>query len=263
MRLRQLGSTQSIVFFAPPEVHKNIIEVCKPKPEEVVNSSHVITWLLEQTCRANEQQQHLYMAQGKDFCRRMDAQWKYSDFLTDESHRNSLLQVIQHPERQTLQQLYGKRSKGGPLGSTVHMSCPILKHFAHRLRDMATSSKAVQVTVNSSAMEEVEQEREVEFQVEEVREVQQPAHYNALEFPGLHPAMTRFAITGSLTGGDGYEHAFKALARTTIGKKFEVCCTQSRFFVSMQYMRTVDLGRQEPNDNFLVSTLSGISQHAG
>src|SRR5271155_1728048 len=112
MRLRQLGTTQSIVFFAPPEVHQSILDVCEKRCGEVIdsshiNSSHVVSWLLEQTCRANEHLQNLYLAQGTDFCRRTNAQWKNVKFLTEKGHREAYLKVIQHLERQTLEQLYG------------------------------------------------------------------------------------------------------------------------------------------------------------
>jgi hypothetical protein len=40
--------------------------------------------------------------------------------------------------------------------------------------------------VHSSTLQEVEQEREVAFEVETVREVQKPVHYSPLTFRGLH-----------------------------------------------------------------------------
>jgi hypothetical protein len=107
--------------------------------------------------------------------------------------------------------------------------------------------------IHSSVLEEVEQEREVEFQVEEVRQVQKPTHYKALPFPGLHTAISHFVKTGDLAGGHGYEHIFEALARTSIGQKYNVCRTTSRLFISTEFMRTIELGRRVTNDNFLVS----------
>lgn len=111
MRLRQLGTTQSIVFFAPPEVYQSILDVFRKICGEVldssrIDSSQVVCWLLEQTYRANEHLQNLYLAQGTDFWRRTGAQWKYEKFLTENRHREAYLEVIQHPERQTLEQLY-------------------------------------------------------------------------------------------------------------------------------------------------------------
>ncbi|RYP66813.1 hypothetical protein DL771_007611 [Monosporascus sp. 5C6A] len=251
MRLRQLGTTQSIVFFAPPEVHQSILDVCKLRGGEAINSSHVIMWLLEQTCRMNEQLQNLYFAQGSDFCRRTNAQWVNPKFLTDKAHYESLLKVIQNPERQTLEELYGGMAESQSSSFPV-MSFANLKGFMEKLIQQRREAGGKWHGFHSSALEEVEQEREVELQVEEVRHVQKPERYKALTFPGLHPAVSRFARTGELTGGKGYKHAFGALEGTNIGQKYNVCRTASRLFVSTEFMRTVATGkRHPPDDNFL------------
>ncbi len=262
MRLRQLGTTQSVVFFAPPEVHQSILDVCKKEVRDETDSSHVVTWLLEQTCCANEQLQNLYLAQGMDFCRRTDAQWKNAKFLSDSSHREAYLNIIQQPERQTLEQMYGSKQKHQP-SSLAHLSTTELIAFMEKLDKQRQAAKASRNGIFSSALEEVEQEREVEFQVEEVREAQEPTYYEALVFPGLHTAILHFAQTGNLVGENGYEHVFEALSRTGIGQKYNVRRTGSRLFVSSEFMRTVKTRRltrrhpvkdnsQTPYDNFMV-----------
>ncbi|KAH8656605.1 hypothetical protein BGZ60DRAFT_384977 [Tricladium varicosporioides] len=255
MRLRQLGTTQSIVFFAPPEVHQSILDVCRKRRGEVldpsrINSSHVVCWLLEQTCRANEHLQNLYLAQGTDFCRRIDAQWKNAKFLTNNRHRKAYLRVIQHPERQTLEQLYGAMTDTQPSSAADSPSAE-LEGFITELDEQRRAANSKGGRIHSSVLEEVEQEREVEFQVEQVRQVQKLVHYEALAFPGLHPAISHFAETGNLAGGHGYEHVFDALARTCIGQKYNVQRTTSQLYVSAEFMRTVELGKRVPNDNFL------------
>ena len=256
MRLRQLGSTQSIVFFAPPEVDQSILDVCRQRWEEKLDSSdidcsHVVCWLLEQTCRANEHLQNLYLAQGTDYCRRTDAQWKNVKFLTKTSHREAFLRVIQHPERQTLEQLYGEMTDT----QTSSLADTLSHELEGFMQELSRQRGAVGPgnPVCSSVLEEVEQEREVEFQVEQVRQVQKPTHYKALAFPGLHKAISDFAETGELAGGHGYEHVFDALARTSIGKKYNIRRTTSQLFVSAEFMRTIELGNRVANDNFLVS----------
>ncbi|KAL5325012.1 hypothetical protein ACEPPN_006134 [Leptodophora sp. 'Broadleaf-Isolate-01'] len=255
MRLRHLGTTQSIVFFAPPEVHQSIIDVCRKRHGEVldssrIDSSHVVCWLLEQTCRANEHLQNLYLAQGTDFCRRTDAQWKYGEFLTENRHRKAYLKVIQHPERQTLEHLYGTVTDTQPSSAADHPSVE-LKGFMEELSEQRRAANTKGDRIHSSVLEEVEQEREVEIQVEQVRQVQKPTHYKALAFPGLHPAVVQFAKTGNLAGGHGYEHVFDALARTSIGQKYNVRRTTSQLYVSAEFMRTIELGKRIQNDNFL------------
>ena len=110
--------------------------------------------------------------------------------------------------------------------------------------------------LHSSALEEVEQEREVEFQVEEVREVQKALHYEAHAFPGIHPAISSFVSTGRLCGAVGYEHVFDAVSRTSMGQRFGIVGTGSRLFASVEFMKTIKTGKGGLIDNFLVSSSS-------
>jgi hypothetical protein len=105
-------------------------------------------------------------------------------------------------------------------------------------------------------LEEVEQEREVQSQVEEVRQVQKPLHYRTLEFCCLHAAISDFVKRCELVSRQGYEDAFAALAWTMIGLMYEVCATTSRLFVSQEFLRTIELINGTPNDNFMVSLIS-------
>jgi len=217
-----------------------------------------VGWLLEQTCRANEHLQNLYLAQGTDFCQRTNAQWKHVDFLTNKGQREAYLKVIQRPERQTLEQLYGATTNSQP-SSIADVQSANVKGFMEELVRQRRAANGNGNVIHGSVLEEVEQEREVEFQVEEVRQVQKPTHYKALTFPGLNAAVSRFANTGDLVGEDGYEHVFEALARTSIGQKYSVRRTESQLFVSAEFMRTIEVGKRVPNDNFLVRSTPIIS----
>jgi hypothetical protein len=257
MRLRQLRTTQSITFFAPPEVDRSIKDLCPTAAGERLDSSHVVLWLLEQTCCANEHLQSLYVAQGLDFCRRTDAAWRHPDFLIHTAHRTKLLDILQQPERQTLEQLYGGALVGSSKGAGLRVA-PQLQTFADRL-----AQSSGRRDVEAGALEEVEQEREVQVQVEQVRQVQKPLQYDALRFPGLHQALVHFVNTGVLNtalvgqGMAGFEHAFACVARTSVGKQFGVRSTGSRLFVSEEFGRTVKWGKDgEVADNFLVSVSS-------
>lgn len=253
MRLRQLATTQSVTFFAPPEVYHSILDVCEMHEGSIPNSSDVIMWLLEQTCRANEHLQNLYIAQGSDFCRRKNAEWGFTNLFANPQQMIKYASVLQLPERQTLDQLYGCGSLQAEDSSPIGVLFPKLDTFVqslnHRKRDLNHSLTSTYV----SALEEVEQEREIEFQVEEVREVRQPPHRNALVFPGLHASISRFVETGYLNGREGYVQSYMALQSTTVGDKYNVCNTNSRLYVSSEFMRTVDNKKREPSDNFLVS----------
>ncbi|CBX97993.1 hypothetical protein LEMA_P094020.1 [Plenodomus lingam JN3] len=251
MRLRQLPTTQSVCFFAFPETHQSILDVCGMNETDRVNSSHVVTWLLEQTCRSNEQLQNLYVSQGADFCNRINAEWENADFLSNAKDRSAYVQVLQHPEQQTLEELYGSHKEHTHVPSSSTTKFTQLQTFKNKLNELRLNMSNTATNLHSSALEEVEQEREVEFQVEEVREVQKALHHKAHVFPGLHPAISGFVSTGRLCGVEGYEHVFDAVSRTSIGKRFDISGTESCLFVSAEFMKTIKTTMVDLIDNHL------------
>lgn len=258
MRLRQLAKMQSIVFMAPPEVHASLKEVCGFRPESnaTIDSSHVVKWLLEQTCRTNEALQNLHLAQGNDFCRRKDAELTFSRCTEDAVDRMLYLNVIMQEEHQDLEQLYGPVTDRATKGSPDEVRNSTLKHYmAELVRKRKEASRDPKgAHVHSSALEEVEQEREVAYEVQEIRQPEKPLFYDALKFHRLHPTIERFARTGVLHGVNGYMHVFESLRTTVIGKKFDVHGTGSRLYCSVELSRSVDLVvGAKTADNFLVS----------
>lgn len=210
-------------------------------------------WLLEQTCRANEQLQNLYISQGTDFCNRTNAEWKNANFISNPQERNAYVRVLQRPEQQTLEQLYGSCTDDTQRPSSLQTTFPQIQAFMNELNEHRCAAASKPNALRSSALEEVEQEREVEFQVEEVREVQRPVHYKALGFPGLHHAISAFVRTGVLSGGEGYEHVFAAVSRTSVGQRYHVAGTKSNLFVSAEFMKTITIDKGNSIDNFQAS----------
>ncbi len=255
MRLRQLATSQSVVFFAPPEVNQSILDLRNKRFYEPIDSYDVICWLLEQTCSGIEQIQPLYFSHGTDFCRRTQAALDNPDFLVDANQRNAYLNALRQTEHQTLEQLYKPRLKTKPAKGSGIFTAEIngfMKHLNTQRRGFRDLGNAV----HASALQEVEQEREVAFEVEAVREVQKPVHYSPMVFPGLHKDIVRFVETGRLAAGSaGYEHAFVALRRTALGLKYGIRseATASNLFVSKEFGRTVKTPLGLPNDNFVVS----------
>lgn len=163
MRLRQLGTTQSVVFFAPPEVHQSILDLRKKKQFDKLDSLDVISWLLEQTCNGIEQLQPLYFSQGSDFCRRLQASVDNPNFFSNITHRESYLQTVRTMEQQTLEQLYGVHGKSKTKLAAINYS----PNIATFMKELAARRKGFQDTghaVHGSALQEVEQEREVAYE---------------------------------------------------------------------------------------------------
>lgn len=198
MRLRQLGTTQSIRFFIPPGVLQSIIDLRGLEATAFIDSTDVIYWLLVETCNGIEQLQPLHFSQGADFCRRYQAILDNPDSLSNTQQRETLLESLRQIELQSLEKMYGVSSKAkASKTTTTIMTSSDLKGF---MRELKLSKKSFQDTggnaVHGSALQEVEQEREVAHEVETVREVQKIVKYNPFSWSGLHREIEHFVNTG-------------------------------------------------------------------
>jgi hypothetical protein len=264
MRLRQLGTSQTITLFAPPEVHQNIADLRNKKPDDHLSSYDVICWLLEQTCIGIEQLQALYHAQGVDFCRRTQAASDNPEFLEESNQRESYLKALRQTEQQSLEQLYGEGTKSK---NTVPMSLPktsspqlisFMKHLDIRTKSLQNFGHAVEVSVLQEV--EVEQERELTFEVETIRKVENPVHYSAYPFLGLHKDIVSFAKKGQLVpDSNSYKQAFEFLRGTALGQKHGISSDAlfSNFYLSTEFTRTVKLPLECTYDSFQVSNVTG------
>ncbi|KAH8698926.1 hypothetical protein BGW36DRAFT_406791 [Talaromyces proteolyticus] len=261
MRLRQLGTTQSVTFIAPPEVHQSIMDTRQRGLNLPIDSSDVLRWLLIQTCNSNKDLQPLYFAQGMDFCNRMQAAGNFKNFLTSSVHQEGLLKVLRCREHQTLEELYGPvaTTTTGPTDcgpSTGPVLAPFgskLRFFMQKLQESYKLTSLDRESARGSALEEVEQEREVAYEIEEERELQRPDHMKALKFPGLSRSIIEFVKTGIL--GDETEciKASFVLESTQLGKKHKIQASTlvSHLHVSPEFVRTVQIMNKEKYDSFI------------
>ncbi|KAJ8061235.1 hypothetical protein OCU04_010307 [Sclerotinia nivalis] len=252
MRLRQLATSQSVIFFAPPEVNQSILDCVKKNHGNNLDSHDVICWLLEQTCVGIELMQPLYYSQGIDYCRRIQAAADNADFLVNVDQREQYLNTLRQKEQLSLEQLYGAKTKSKAIVGSGKLTAQTF-NYVKELNAMRRSFRDTGDAVHHTALQEVEQEREVAYEVETVREVQKPTHYQAWSFPGLDKGILIFTKTGRIPAGSTCcEHAFVALRKTGVGRKFGISATalHSRLFVSREFMRSVKVNT-EPHDNFL------------
>ncbi|CAG8139779.1 unnamed protein product, partial [Penicillium nalgiovense] len=256
MRLRQLGTTQSVTFVAPSEVHQSIQDICHKTVREDLDSADVITWLLDQTCASNRQLHSLYFSQGTNFCYRMQAAATFDDFLSNVDHREPYLKYLQQPEQQTLEQLYGPHLlRDDVISSQSKTNLPLvgkLRGFMDTLRKKFHPRTSDKESAVLSALEEVEQQREVANEVEQERELQRPCFIDALEFPGLHQVIRDFVETGFLRGENVCPQASTIITSTRLWRKqmMQSFSMIPHVFLSPEFSRTVRLGTEHDSDNF-------------
>lgn len=199
MRLRLLGKTQSVAFFSPPEVHQSILDLrslAKNRQPGPLESTDVIRWLLHQTCSAIEQLEPLYFNQTIDYFKRTQARLDYPDYITNSASRNAYLKAVRSKEVHSLRKLYGPKYCDAsvsvePAAFTVSLQEHVIQ-ILHRREGFLEHGSVFE----SSTLEEVEQERETEFELECVREVQGPVYFDAMEIVTLHRDIKTFAISG-------------------------------------------------------------------
>ncbi|PNP83727.1 hypothetical protein FNYG_02944 [Fusarium nygamai] len=246
MRLRQLATTQSIAFVAPPEVYTSVLSLRsyhspKVAASQPLKSTDVVHWLLEQSCQASDNIMSLHIAQGFDFCRRTDALLEFRKSLQKKKNREKLLQETQQREGQTLEQLYGPKEKASSTGLKA-INSRHLRSFAKELHGLEADLNKHQRRACSSAFDEVEQEREVEFEVHQLREKQNPTHLTALEFPGLDNALVRFCEEPEVELASlHFIQALDLIGHTYHGLKYGIKAkgTSSKLLVSKEFSRTV------------------------
>ncbi|KIW30928.1 uncharacterized protein PV07_02619 [Cladophialophora immunda] len=180
IRLRQLATTQSITFFAPPEVHQSILDFRGKVDGGHLDSHDVVCWLLEQTCQGLENLQPLCYAQGVNYCRRTQAAHDHPRFITDPDQRRAYLESLQDPEEQSLKSLYGPRTGKAPKQKDRVPAVVYHGNLIRHVRELERRRKAFRDTgnaVHASALQEVEQEREVAVEAETIRERQRPVFF--------------------------------------------------------------------------------------
>ncbi|OCT51497.1 hypothetical protein CLCR_07876 [Cladophialophora carrionii] len=255
MRLRQLATTQSITFFAPPEVHQSILDFRCKDDHTHLDSHDVVCWLLEQTCQGLENLQPLFHAQGVNYCQRTQAAHNNPQYLSNPAQRDAYLGALQDHEQQSLKSLYEPRTEKKKRNRVKdeRFEGKISLH----IKELERRRKAFQDTgsaVHASALQEVEQEREVAVEAETIRERQKPVYFHPHTFSGLAHALRDFVLSGSLGLDDSlWESAFSYLKRSATGLKYPAELPASpQVLVSAEFRQAVIVPSGKVNDDFLV-----------
>ena len=184
--MRQLGKGQSVAFFAPGEVDRRIRGLI-PIGQESKNGVRVIDilrWAMHETCRDIGHHLPHWAQQGVDHNRRFSAYKQYNSTGNLGALKNSWLQR----ESQTLEEMYEPASKTLVAGLSPEISgIPPLRERLERLG----------VTQLIDVRMAEEQEREVNHEAEQERQVEPPPKV----YPAIHTIdddIRNFVRTGSL-----------------------------------------------------------------
>ncbi|KAI0066738.1 hypothetical protein BV25DRAFT_1972593 [Artomyces pyxidatus] len=184
MRMRQLGKGQSVMFFAPLEVDRQIREASPMQAGDRIKVIDILRWTIHETCADIQHHLPQWDMQGHDFARRQTAYAEYQNSQGDiEILRNGWIQ----PEARTLEEMYGPARSGSSQALDNIARIPAL---TERLKELGAQKMA------DARMEE-EQEREVSHEIERERQVQRPPKARPAEHK-LSAAIQNFIRTGQL-----------------------------------------------------------------
>ena len=237
MRLRKLAHGQSLVFFAPPEVHQSIIDVTG-RPAEELTAYDVVAWSLEQSCLSIERSQPLRVIQGISHQRRqhmMDTffgEFSRLDNLADNvKWTDNSIENFREKEKQTLQDLYGPIS----VSKDVFAGAPetaIVQGLKEVWRNLDSNFSAI------ASMHE-EHERELAPEVEKEVAVQRPQKITPLD-PLVDPHLRTFVFSRHFQELQNFANAFDSVLIHSSAKEKDAAPVWEHIKVTKDFVNTVE-----------------------
>ena len=237
MRLRKLAHGQSLVFFAPPEVHQHIIDITGWHAKKLTGYD-VVAWSLEQSCLSIERSQPLRVIQGIGHQRRQhmlkaffDAFPRVNDLAKDVNRSKVFVKRFREKEEQTLEDLYGPTSvvrdvfAGAPDSEIIRGLKEIWKSF---------DSKSLAI----ASMHE-EHEREIAPEIEKEVAVQRPRKVIPLG-PIVDPHLRTFILNGQPKETRNFARAFNSVLNRSSAKEMDAGPVWAHIKVTRDYVNTIE-----------------------
>ncbi|KAL9083501.1 MAG: hypothetical protein Q9159_005747 [Coniocarpon cinnabarinum] len=254
MRMRQLGTTQSVRFFAPPEVHHSILDFRHKGLDYQPDSGDVVAWLIEQTCRGLDQLQPLFYSQGVNFCDRSQAELDFSNHAADKAQRSDFLRAVIQQEDHSLEQLYKPKLKQRQTATAIEYGSADLTRYKKELREVRNSFDDAGDAVQATALQEVEQEREVAVEAETVRAIEKPPHREPLAHRHIDAGLKQFCVDGRVRSKIHLGYSLPEFWRTTsVGRDHGVIdlSQRPRIYITQDFANTVKPDFRKPDDNYV------------
>ena len=201
MRLRKLAQGQTLIYLAPPEVHKNIVKLTG-KNDADIDGYDVVRWALEQSCLSILRSQPLRVLQGLNHNRRQKAMENFLQCCPDLDEiaqridiSSEMVVALREREEQRLNDLYA------PFSLRVNKNPDLIKssqdssdHIVRRLLDMW---EGLDHGASEGATMHEEHEREVAHEVEQETQVERPPRVEPCK-RAVDPHLRAFVSTGLL-----------------------------------------------------------------
>jgi hypothetical protein len=264
--MRQLGHGQTVMYFAPTEVHQKISEVAqKRSPGSNIQAADVVRWAINETCASIRHNVPLWASQGLSYHNRQKAWLDYSNRDSkDHGDGEKLLDGLKEPESQTLEEMYGIKDMSSAAStlrnSAVDEDTEGEDEGDVDARDFETHDAIVKaiwkecqrfgVTSLHGVRLQEEQEREVAQETEQERAVERPAPATP-EKHWLSPFLTEFVSTGRIHSTSGtFIPAAQIFNQTSVATKMVDGWSES-LLATRDFARTIKASHRNLLDDYL------------
>ena len=218
MRMRKLAHGQSLMFVAPPEVHREITKHSKNTNGDL-DAYDVMSWCLEQSCCAIEQAQTLRILQGLSHGQRRANMKAFLEKHSkgDEIDHNvdcfsDVVLKFREKEAQRLKDLYEPpHKKAKDVMNTIQLSQGDSDPTMQELRRIWHS---LTKSAHETAALGEEHEREIAHEVERETQIQRPPKVGSLERE-VDPDLQAFINSGVLEDFQKFTLAYDIVVQKT------------------------------------------------
>ncbi|KAK0710370.1 hypothetical protein B0T21DRAFT_454868 [Apiosordaria backusii] len=239
MRMRKLGSGQSVTFCLSPEMQKRIRDFERMDTSHPITVMHVLTFAISETWDDAHRSVPLWATQGLRHQRQEQILGRVSGYGNLEVED---VEEYLEDEAQTLEMRYRPASAGGQ-SQSLSSQFEAASTLVSRQTDVAAiRQKCIEFgfsNLDSVVTLEEEQERELAPEIEQERHVERPAPMKPLKH-SLHPDVLHFVMTGTLKPeSNALLPAFQAMTQSSASKVFPANQFPSSLLITKDFAETV------------------------
>ena len=247
MRMRKLAVSQTVRFYAPPEVDRAIRNTMKD-PSEDITSFHVVQWAIHESCLALKKQGPLYASRGLLHTRRTLAA---EDYVAPDGrvvNPARYLDTIRERESRPVSELYR-------VGRSQRAELPFepTREEARDevMRSLFTEFERTNISDANGGSITQEQEREVLHEVEEEREVQVPCEAEPAIPTYCKPLLNLIQHGTKIASSTALRPCFEILTQTRLEPYYTWLEFPVNVLATPDYLRTIKTVKNGLQDDFI------------
>ncbi|KAK2793814.1 hypothetical protein FQN51_001032 [Onygenales sp. PD_10] len=251
MRMRKLEKGQSLLFCAPADIQRQILQRSGKRACRDIEISDVLEWCISETWTHTRKCAPLWVTQGLRYLRHSIA-WSNASNADSEGFPVDMARRILEKEAQTIEERYG-----------IDKSISEEQVILGGKEDMSLAPRETQVdairakcryfdtkSFNSAALQE-EQERELSPEMEREQQVEPPPSLEPAQH-SLHANVRQFLSSGEIPQSSaGFCPAFQILNQTAAEKHFDQAAWGKELLVTADFARTVVTQSQDLLDSYI------------